>query len=64
MALIKRPLYGAPERQYKAFITIEVEVPVRASDDTTAYDMAEDEIYERLGGLNITDRRGWVEEDN
>lgn len=63
MALIRRPLYGAPERQFKAFLTIEVKVPVRATDDDEAYDMAEDDIYERLSGLEITDCRGWADED-
>ena len=63
MALIRRPLYGAPERQYKAYLTIEMEIPVRATDDDEAYDMAEDDIYERLNGIEITDCRGWASED-
>lgn len=60
---LTRPLYGAPERQYKAFMTVEIRVPVRATDDSDAYDQAEDEIYDRLSGLEITDCRGWADED-
>lgn len=54
-------LYGTPEREYEAFLTIEVKVPVRATDDSDAYDQAEDEIYDRLEGLDITDCRGWAD---
>lgn len=64
MALIRRPLYGTPERQYKAYLTVEVKVPIRATDDDEAYDMAESDIYERLRGLEIIDCRGWADLDN